>query len=461
MYKASRKNTQTDKRFYVFGARLVCRLSVIALTSKITAAKQLCLSRCGNVGILLAMLLFPIISAVGMSVDFSQAVKARSTMQNALDTAVLAAGRTLQLTGSIDQAVNVAQKHFNTVVSNSNFNANLDVTTIDATSGTLDFTATGSVDATFTSIMGFDKINVSVNNAAELAQGGEGENHVEISLMLDTTGSMSGSKMDDLQLAAKDLINIVFQGNTLDYTTTRVALVPFSEAVNIHDYASAVIGTVPNKIKTNKTYKLASKCVSERTGPEAYTDAPPAQGQMMSPVYTRNGNCKPKNDELVPLTTDKVLLDTTIDNLSTTGGTAGHLGTMWAWYTLSPRWNTIWPTESQPAPYNDEKVTKIAVLMTDGEYNRQYDANGILTSSSSKFANGSSRDQARATCENMKAAGITVYSVGFALNQGDAQDTMQLCATSDDHFFLAENGQQLREAFREIAFQIAQLRLTK
>ena len=87
--------------------------------------------------------------------------------------------------------------------------------------------------------------------------------------------------------------------------------------------------------------------------------------------------------------------------------------------------------------------------MTDGEYNQWYSGDSAAI-------------QAREICTNMKAAGITVYSVVFQLASGtDAEATMQHCATSPSHFFNSTTGDELRQAFREIALQIATLRLSK
>src|SRR5204863_6174867 len=61
-----------------------------------------------------------------------------------------------------------------------------------------------------------------------------GGSNVEISLMLDVTGSMCSpcSKIDAVKSAAKDLIDIVVWDDQSTYYS-RVALAPFAEAVNV------------------------------------------------------------------------------------------------------------------------------------------------------------------------------------------------------------------------------------
>jgi hypothetical protein len=61
----------------------------------------------------------------------------------------------------------------------------------------------------------------------------------------------------------------------------------------------------------------------------------------------------------------------------------------------------------------------------------------------------------------MKAAGILVYTIGFGIADGTtASNLMRNCATDRDHAYLASTGDELRQAFREIATRIASLRLT-
>lgn len=140
------------------------------------------------------------------------------------------------------------------------------------------------------------------------------------------------------------------------------------------------------------------------------------------------------------------------------GSTAGHLGTAWAWFALSPNFSSVWPSANTPASYsmltelNDSgqpKLQKIAVLMTDGEYNEYYSGQNSAT-------------QARELCENMKAKGIVVYTVGFELSRGStAKETLRQCATSSEHFYDADDAEALKLAFRNIALKISTLRIAQ
>ncbi|MDP1639434.1 MAG: VWA domain-containing protein, partial [Hyphomicrobium sp.] len=294
----------------------------------------------------------------------------------------------------------------------------------------------------------------------------------------DVTGSMAGQKLQDLKDAATDLINIVVWQDQSKFTS-KVALVPFSEDVRLPTTAAlnTARGTGWSRTKTTgsggnkKTYYL-SECVVERTGSYKYTDDAPASGRYVTAHYTtdpyttgsgnnKKGVCSvPSNAAVQPLTSDKTTLLSKISGLSASGATAGHLGTAWSWYTLSPNWNTLW-SSNQAAAYGATDLRKIAILMTDGEYNRQYDSNGISASESSA-PNGSSTTQARSLCTEMKKKGITVYAVGFGDGMtSTAKQTLSECATDPTKYYNAEDGEELKQAFRDIALKLSSLYLSK
>ena len=72
-----------------------------------------------------------------------------------------------------------------------------------------------------------------------------------------------------------------------------------------------------------------------------------------------------------------------------------------------------------------------------------------------------------AICNNMKAQGIEIYTVGFALDQltsaqrGIATATLQACGSGIDHFYDSLSVPQLESAFRDIAIRLSGLRLSQ
>jgi Flp pilus assembly protein TadG len=407
----------------------------------------------GNISVIFAFALLPVFATVGMSIDYGRAVYVKTRMQSALDAAVLAGGREFQMTGETAAAETATRSFFeyrfaagrDTVGS-----PHVTAVVINQSTYTITAAAQASVPTPFLRVVGYPALDVATGSQSSLAMGGgANDKDIEVSMMIDITGSMSNptasgnSKLHDAKLAAKDLIDIVIPSGYTGPNKARIALVPFSQYVNVgNTYYQAVTGKTPSGGNT---------CVTERTGADAYTSANPNSGSWIGEFRHSSSqgwlDCAPAA-EIIPLTDDKARLKSAIDGYAAAGWTAGHLGTAWAWYTLSHSWN-VWPNESRPKNLNSQLI-KVAVLMTDGDYNTY-------------FRNGtSSNDQALNHCTGMKAEGIRVYTVGFGTSLSAAAKAMlRDCASAPEDFFDVAGGDELRAAFRSIALTLAQLRLTQ
>ncbi len=424
--------------------------------------------RSGAVAIIFALSLFLVVTIAGGAVDYGRLSSAKVQQQAAMDAAVLAAGRVMQVTGDVDAAIDSARQHFDrmksliTVRETTNFEVVENGSVVRATSDS-------AVATPFWSIAGISELPINIAAEAKLSVGNNAQTHVEVSLMLDVTGSMSGSKIDDLKLAAKDLIDIVVWEDQGSYTS-RVAIAPFSRRVNVGSLAPAMTG-----LAATSGGNTLIACVTDRSGSEAFTDAAPGSGAWMnayrgnrtsSSNYSSSGTCNSPVESMMALTSDKNALKTRIDSFGASGTTAGALGTAFTWYMLSPQWNTIWPAGAQARPYSEltqlgptgkPLLNKIAVLMTDGEYNTERGSYYSDSSDRQRIA-----DNAVQICTNMKAAGITVYTVGFQIGtSGRAYDVMRNCANDPSYFYNSTTGDELRQAFRDIALKIATLRISK
>jgi Flp pilus assembly protein TadG len=451
----------------------------------------------GSVAIIFGLTMFVLFLMIGLAVDYARFVNARSQTMEATDAAVLAGARALQTNGG-DQsaAVKVAETYYQQGTKNR-------IPVIDR-SDSIDFVVTDDGTAMQTTgnakvatpfmhlaFLGTDHMQSlpllhadgSDYSKAVLAVGGNGETNLEVSLMLDITGSMKGQKLQDMKDAASDLVNIVVWQDQSEYTS-KIAVVPFAYDVRPPSSVLASIrgsGLASSKTVSGTKYYL-SPCVVERTGTQKYTDATPGSGKYVMAHYTtdttgsgnnKTGDCDvASNAEVLPLTSDKSALVTKINGLQIAGSTAGHIGTAWAWYMLSPSWGSLWPSSSsRPAAYGTDKLKKIAVLMTDGEYNTSYTTsgtaitekiNGTRVTCTGSANTDCSSAQAVAQCSAMKAKGIEVYTVGFQL--GDSQlatNTLSSCATDADHFYNSSTGDALKAAFRDIALKISSLYLSQ
>ncbi|MET0653307.1 MAG: pilus assembly protein TadG-related protein [Hyphomicrobiaceae bacterium] len=497
----------------------------------------------GAVAMIFGLMLIPMAAMIGLAVDFGRVYAVNSSTQGALDAAALAAGRAAQVehTDTLNKASAAATAFFNqakpknVVSSTLQFSPNSAETafTVTATSwvrtpflGALDFIIKKNAQSgapTVCSGSFFNCVKLTTTSTAELKAGGDGGSNIEVSMMLDVTGSMCSpcSKIDAAKDAAKDLVDIVIWNDQSQYTS-RIALAPFAEAVNVgKTLAPLVRGTVtsgtqtltssdmsktsvqpnkqnlkyPNVSGGTPTWVISSKCVTERIGNDKYTDtAPTSTATYVGKGYfgtNTDTSCGVGNfaDEEVnsvyPLSADKDTLKRRIDKLTTAGSTAGHLGTAWAWYLLSPKWNSVlaqaFPSAKPAGDYSDlttknakgaPKLRKIAVLMTDGDYNINY-CKGVEAKNSDQSPdincnseNGKSLAQATSLCSAVKTplgsgneARIEVFTVGFQVSPA-AKTFLENCATDKDHYYDATTDDALKAAFRDIALKISTLRLT-
>ncbi|MEO1280900.1 MAG: pilus assembly protein TadG-related protein [Pseudomonadota bacterium] len=430
----------------------------------------------GLIGIKMALAMVPVMAITGAAMDYGKAVSQKFELQQKLDAATIAV-----CTRGTRGAEEVLREYLNnsllsmgkTLSADDNVEAVgsdqavlLDPNFDPATNQIKPRLVTTS-DTITLNFLDIEKFDIEVTSGVAC-----GTKRLELAVMLDTTGSMNsyagGSrKMDSMKYAGNDLIDI-FKSN-MEAGATRIALVPFAEAVNVGDIAEDVRGPYNSgtsyspgsykyKYKKSRTRYRTDRitdCVSERTGTHAYTNAPPSQAYV-GRVYTSNGNCKPSH-EIMPLTNNEQALRGRINSLNTTGGTAGHLGTAWSWYLISDSWGYLFQTESQPEPKNEEELTKAVILMTDGEYNEEY-CNGVDTDRiwNCSAPNGNSKTQSLALCEAMKTDGVQVYTVGFGISSNSSQaQLLKDCATDDAKYFFPYDGTELRAAFASIGAQLA------
>lgn len=432
-----------------------------------------------NVAITFALALVPIMAVVGAAVDYSRASAARTAMQSALDSVALNLSKEAANLSSA-QLSQKAEAYFLANFSRSDVrNIKITATVQAGDQPSLTVSGTGTVDNAIMGILG--SLMTDIGGSSTARWGGK---NLEIALALDTTGSMAGSKILDLQAAAKDLVDTVVSDSQSPFYS-KVAIAPYSMGVNVGSYASQLRGSYnagtctnpgceyfkfKNPYNTWKTFKV-STCVTERTGAKAYTDDAPSSAPLGWNYPSDSNPCL--SNQIVPLSNDKTALRQQIRQLDAGGSTAGHVGIAWAWYLLSPNFGYLWPSANRPASYSTPNVLKVAVIMTDGEYNSAY-CNGVISQDSTSGSgatsdhincdapNGSSFDQANKMCAAMKRAGITVYTVGFQIvNDPRARDLMANCATSSAYAYIASSGAELKAAFHDIAAKVSALRIAK
>lgn len=232
------------------------------------------------------------------------------------------------------------------------------------------------------------------------------------------------------------------------------------------------------KIGSGSTlYRPTPSCVTERMT-NSFTDVAPST-TLLSINYTSGGTCSGNPVKIQPLTSDKSKLEayTVANALAPSGGTAGQIGTAWAWYMVSPHFAELFDDpqatvggdfESKPAAYDAPNTLKIVIIMTDGVYNTEYCKGVNVDDVSCSAPDGTTGTmsgplgQAQDLCAAMDAKKVVVYTVGFNLPEtGTAVDLLRECASEPAYFKLANDNAGLIAAFREIGENISDLRLSQ
>jgi Flp pilus assembly protein TadG len=409
--------------------------------------------RRGATAVLFGICSVVLMMVIGVAFDSARLYSISDKVRNGLDAAALAAAKLLDEEGASDaEVMSRAIAYFNTYKPQI-LKSNVELATPDVRTNRTDYSVTVSVDVNYQTVFG-GLINVPFVKFSPSATVVYKTKKIELALVLDVTGSMgAGGRMSALKSAATDLIEVL-QANSPSPGAVRVAVAPYSSAVNVGPYYDIATGNAGG----------ADTCVVERNSmPGAVVDDAPGPGRYASISNTGDNNqytCPlaeilPLQDISVPA--QKTGLINLINSFMPAGFTAGHIGTAWGWYMVSPRWQGVWPAVSRPRPSGPD-VLKAVLLMTDGEFNTAYF--GGNKNNLPYTTPNSSGDQALSLCQNMRDAGVAVFTVAFnALPE--AETLLQLCAGSPDNAFTAASASELSSKFRTIGDRLSMLRISR
>ncbi|MFT3672914.1 pilus assembly protein TadG-related protein [Aestuariivirga sp.] len=201
----------------------------------------------GSTSVTLALSVIPLMAAAGGAVDYARWSDARVQVGTALDAAVLTGTQRLAETkGDEAAALKAASNSYAKAIDGKVPLARNTVKfALNKTKTGLSATGDAAVSTSLLRVVGIDEIQVFSSAASETVEAdytaGNPGGDLEISLMLDVTGSMcndgngpctSGTKITALKDAAKKLIDTVVWDDQSKYTS-RIAIVPFSTRVRV------------------------------------------------------------------------------------------------------------------------------------------------------------------------------------------------------------------------------------
>lgn len=423
-----------------------------------SAVRSFIRSEKGAVAPLLGLLMLMLIGCIGLAIDTGRSVLVRARLADALDAAGLAVGARLSTTDYSTDARKFVDANFKAGYADATITSV--VATPDSTKSVIKLAATATMPTVFMKLFGTD--TVTINATSEITRSSLG---LEVALVLDNTGSMSGS-IGSLKTASNALIDVLFGSQTVA-KNLYVGLVPFSQAVNING-SQAVNWT------TSSSWSNAN-CVQERytNSLDQKDDAPTTTATKFVKLSTSSSTsvCPQK---MLPMTNVKADVVAAIKTMVATGYTHVNVGAVWGWRMLSPKWRGYWSggmkTYSLPLNYGTEHMSKAVVLMTDGlnQYGDsgkevytayQWLKDGNLGTTNRTKAEAELDKRLKDVCASMKAAGITVFTVAFNDPGATIKGILDGCATSGSA--IEATDATIKAKFQEIGGALSNLRVSK
>ena len=193
--------------------------------------REVATDRSGNVMMIVAFSIIPLIGAVGIATDTARGYLIKSRLQSAVDAAALAGGRVYY-----DDTRNAdIQQYFSANFPSGYMDATLSPLTIneDVPNETINLSAQAVIPTTFMRLLGADTMTVSAT-----AQVTRKTDRLHVVLAIDMSGSMrtvmenGQSRIENAKNAALTLTNNLFGTNAAN-DLLRIGIVPWAGKVNV------------------------------------------------------------------------------------------------------------------------------------------------------------------------------------------------------------------------------------
>jgi Flp pilus assembly protein TadG len=310
----------------------------------------------------------------GLAVDLMRFETERVRLQNTLDRSVLAAASLNQMQGRKA----VVSEYF----AKAGLAGSLGEVDVDEGLNHRKVTAAAAtpVKTLFMSMMGISELT-----APAFSQARENRLDVEISLVLDVSGSMdSNQRLPRLKTAAKQFVDALLVQKDHDRDRVSISIVPFSMQVSAgaeilsffdvsaeHGYSNCV-DFAPAAFQSTA---VAANSVLKRTG---HFDP------LSSSVTPTDFVCRvPPSREILAFSNDSAALKAKIDSFTAGGNTSIEIGAKWGLFLLDPSSQPIATARiaagktdadfaGRPVAYTEPETLKVLIVMSDGANTDQY-----------------------------------------------------------------------------------------
>jgi Flp pilus assembly protein TadG len=328
----------------------------------------------------LSMIFFALmVMCGGMAVDLMRYENKRTELQQTLDRSILAAASLKQ-----QRDPEVVVEDYFTKAGLIDYLNNVDASDEALDSRGVYADASAPVDTFFMQMLDIPSITAVAAGQAE-----ESVSNIEISLVIDISGSMrEGGKgteqITKLRAAAKNFFSQVLDDDSAD--TTSINVIPYAGSVNVGPKLFNLLGGT-------RTHGNSS-CL-ELTDADFNTTGKPGTGRSQVPHFMKWaiakdymdwGWCPQDKSAIVVAQNDLAKLNKFIDDIRLHDGTGTMTGTKYGLMLLDPTLNSVFASLASTGDIADEfsdrplawqtsvgsDVTKYLIVMTDGQITDQF-----------------------------------------------------------------------------------------
>ncbi len=430
----------------------------------------------GSVLPIFVFALVPVLALAGMAIDYTRANSANIKMQAALDATALAISSSAP---SLSQSAlnEQASSFFSAIYNDPNANgATVTATYTTANGPQVVVSGTASIKTLFTKLPPINLPQFNISSSSTIRWG---SSRLRVALVLDNTGSMADyNKIGALQTATKNLL-AQLKGAAVNNGDVYVSIIPFVKDVNVgatnynaswidwtdwdanngtctglshHHHSSPSTQsacTGAGGTWTAAAHSTWNGCITDR----GTTNAPSSGNydtNVVAPTTTITATLFPAEQysscplQMMGLSYDWTTMNSLVNQMTPGGNTNQAIGLALGWQSLVGGGPFTAPPMDSNYQYN-----QVIILLTDG-----------LNTQDRWYTNQASIDaRQQITCNNIKAAGITLYTVQVNTDGDPTSTLLQNCATDSSKFFLLTSPSQIVTTFNTIGTNISKLRV--
>lgn len=402
----------------------------------------------GSMATLVAVLLPVVLGLVGLGIDSGMLYLSHSRLQAAVDAAALAGSLQLPYDPQLDKGL---VRGAVTQYMDANYpEASLNGVTPGTEERSVTVTATATVPTIFMNALGIGSSEVHAKATA-------GYNKLEVVFVIDNSGSMKGTPIQQTNSAASQLVELIMPEGMM--TSVKVGLVPFRGKVHL----PAGVDGLPDGCR-NADGTLNPSWLHEEYFKTSYRY--PSGSSLNVPKNTCTSIPRVQG-----LTEDRETILTAISKQNGLGDASGTViseGLKWGRHVLTPE-----------APFTEgssaKDIRKVIIVLTDGDtedgkcggsYAINYTPNAYWTNAfygmldmTSHCENGGKLNAAMLEeARKAKEAGIEVFAIRFGDSDSVDVSLMKSITSSkagtNDHYYDAPSAYDIDDVFKKIGRQL-------